>query len=142
MDLDIVRLLEIIHGTEILQRVLFDRDQRMLMKFQQRKVIHSDSDDQTEQEYDERIFRDFLKVASIKDSHNNLMQGRLINMFMEYKERDPLKSLDRRLLTGVWVKNLQKIEMAASDQNGLSNSLKLLKNGIKRAGLVLKNRNN
>ena len=33
MDLDVVRLLDIIHGTEILYRVLFDMDQRLLLKF-------------------------------------------------------------------------------------------------------------
>ena len=44
-DLDIVNLLEIVKGFYVMKQVLFSLDDRFLLKFQRRDIIHSSESD-------------------------------------------------------------------------------------------------
>ena len=63
-DLDIVQLVNVINNFNIIMRVLFDKDKRLLLQFQESKVIfsHSSSDSLSEsQDPDNLAFKDFIE---------------------------------------------------------------------------------
>ena len=96
-----MRILEVVHDTEIQYRALFSRDQRFLMKFQRRNIVDSDSSSELS-EADDKIIDSFLKMKTIKETDGHPIKQRLIDMLQNFNDKE-LKSLERRLLTGVLV---------------------------------------
>ena len=75
-DLDIVNLINLMKGYRIMRKVLFNHDQRLLLKFQKQDVINSDdvgkSEDESSNPDVDLLFDDHQ--GDTQDGRNNIKQ--------------------------------------------------------------------
>ena len=69
-------------------------------------------------------------MQTISDKKEHVIQKRITNMLKGYYDKTALKSLERRMLTGVLVTKQRQIEIAAGDGKIFSNSMDIINEGI------------
>ena len=93
-DLDIVELLEIIHGFRVMKKTLFTKDERFLLRHQRANAIHSASDSKSDD-----------------DLLNMNKQNRLEALSMSQKERENRSQSLRSLLNRFEKRKLDNKEL-------------------------------
>ncbi|CDW91161.1 UNKNOWN [Stylonychia lemnae] len=122
-ELDCVTLLKSIRTLKLFQQVFLNENQKLLMKFQRKMLIDSDS---TSSDSD-RNDQDNLKLIESKNYAIQIQtKNKVRSSIYEFTNQKELKDIDQRLLKGVFVKKLKqkkKAEFFTTYQNMIINRL-------------------
>ena len=140
-NLDIVRILNTVNSYEIISRTLFNKNQRLLLKFQRRNTLQSEtsSTSSNDDEADEIAIRQFLNRTEEGDEKSKKFAKRILSYFQSLKESE-ISYLDKRLLSGIWEGKEKNIQAAVNGIAPIQNSFDHLMEGIERVRNILDER--
>lgn len=98
-ELDVVSLIKTIRSFQQVSSIIFTKEQRMLLKFQNKDIMRSTSEDSDDVAYNNVVHSMRSKHPIIKDKFN-----RRIDQLMSKYESKPLDKVDRQILKGLVAK--------------------------------------
>ena len=123
-DLDIMRIMTTVNNYDILFRVLFSRNERLLLNFQKRNVLESDSKSSSSginEDPDQSAVNKMITECDEDQTHNQRVKVRLQKYLQDLGSRE-MEPLERRLLTGIWESKTRNIELAIEEATPLFQS--------------------
>ena len=108
-DLDIVNLIEMIKGYQVMKKVLFNQTQLLLLRFQRRITLFTATEESSEDQQLYSTVRDLVEPSKPNDKRRRKARAQVSNTLRKF-EGASLSQNDQRILQGILTKDFTQKE--------------------------------